>query len=121
MDILPDNKVNVVDYKTGKPDSKYKELSKDGDYFRQLVFYKLLCDNAHGFKYHVASGSIDFVQKDNKDNFKKSDFVITPEDTDKLSSLITETFKKITALEFPIGPDCDDTDHLHYLFDKYFK
>ena len=121
MDILPDNKVNVVDYKTGKPDSKYKELSKDGDYFRQLVFYKLLCDNAHGFKYHVASGSIDFVQKDNKGNFKKSDFDITIEDTDKLSALITETFKKITALEFPVGPDCDDTDHLHYLFDKYFK
>lgn len=121
IDILSDNKVNVVDYKTGKPDSKYKELSKDGDYFRQLVFYKLLCDNAHGFKYHVTSGSIDFVQKDNKGEFKKSDFIITNEDTNKLSELISQTFAKITALEFPVGCDCKDTDHLHYLFDKYFN
>jgi DNA helicase-2/ATP-dependent DNA helicase PcrA len=120
MDILANNKVNVVDYKTGKPDSKYKELSQEGDYFRQLVFYKLLCDNAHGFKYHVVSGSIDFVQKDNKGQFKKSDFTITTEDTQKLSKLIEDTFQKISALEFPVGPDCSDSDHLHYLSDKYF-
>lgn len=121
MDLLPDNRVNVVDYKTGRPDSKYKELSPDGDYFRQLVFYKILCDNAHGFKYHVVSGSIEFVQTDNKGQFRKNNFNITSDNTDKLSQLIQDTYSKIQKLEFPIGESCDDRDHLHYLFDKYFK
>lgn len=121
VDILGDSKVNVVDYKTGRPDSKYKELSADGDYFRQLVFYKILCDNARGFKYQVVSGSIEFVQTDSKGQFKKSNFNITSADTEKLSMLISETFSKIQNLEFPVGADCDDRDHLHYLSEKYFK
>jgi len=120
MDILTDNKIQVVDYKTGRPDSKYKELSSDGDYFRQLVFYKLLCDNAHGFKYQVSSGSIEFVQTDAKGQFRKPEFEIKKEDTDKLTQLIKETYQKILSLEFPVGVICPDSDHLHYLFDKYF-
>lgn len=121
MDIVSDNKIHVVDYKTGRPDSKYQELSSDGDYFRQLVFYKLLCDNAHGFKYQVNSGSIEFVQTDAKGQFRKPEFEITNEATDKLAQLIKETYHKILSLEFPVGTDCPDSDHLHYLFGKYFK
>ncbi|HPJ16757.1 MAG TPA: ATP-dependent DNA helicase [Candidatus Woesebacteria bacterium] len=121
IDLLDNNQVNVVDYKTGRPDSKYQQLSKDGDYFRQLVFYKILCDQAHGFKYQVNTGTIDFVQADAKGQFKKSNFQLTKEDTDQLSLLIKDVYQKITSLQFPIGSDCPDPDHLHLLFEKYFK
>jgi len=121
IELLDGKNVNVVDFKTGKPDSKYKELSQEGDYFRQLVFYKLLCQQSIGFPYHVKSGTIDFIEKDNRGNFKKVDFQITDEHVAQLSQLITDTYQKILSLNFAPSEKCDDPDHLHYLFAKYFK
>ena len=121
IELLDGKNVNVVDFKTGKPDSKYKELSQEGDYFRQLVFYKLLCQHSVGFPYHVQSGTIDFIEKDNRGNFKKIDFQITDDHVAQLSKLITDTYQKILNLEFAPSEKCDDPDHLHYLFEKYFK
>lgn len=121
IEILDGKNVNVVDFKTGKPDSKYQQLSPEGDYFRQLVFYKILCQHSIGFPYNVKSGTIDFIEKDNRGNFKKVDFQITDEHVSQLSKLITDTYQKILNLEFAPSPKCDDPDHLHYLFDKYFK
>ncbi len=121
IELLDGKNVNVVDFKTGKPDSKSKELSQEGDYFRQLVFYKLLCQQSIGFPYHVQSGTIDFIEKDNRGNFKKVDFQITDDHVTELSKLITDTYQKILNLEFAPSEKCDDPDHLHYLFEKYFK
>ena len=121
MEILDGKNVNVVDFKTGKPDNKYKELSPDGDYFRQLVFYKLLCQQSHGFPYHVKSGTIDFIQKDAKGYYKRANFEITDKHVSDLSQLITDTYNKILNLEFAPSDQCDDSDHLHYLFEKYFQ
>jgi DNA helicase-2/ATP-dependent DNA helicase PcrA len=121
MEFLDKNFVNVVDYKTGKPDSKYQELSADGDYFRQLVFYKILCGHAHGFKYKVRSGTIDFVQSNSKGQYVRKNFELTSADETKLTTQIKDVYKKILAQDFSVGSNCTDPDHLHYLFDKYFK
>lgn len=112
---------NVIDFKTGRPDGKYKELSPQGDYFRQLVFYKLLCQQSKGFPYQINQGTIDFIETNSKNQFVQKTFNLTQDDVEKLKILITDTFKKISNLEFAPSPDCDDKDHLHYLFDKYFK
>ncbi|MFA5025545.1 MAG: ATP-dependent DNA helicase [Candidatus Shapirobacteria bacterium] len=121
IEFLSGNQVNVVDYKTGKPDSKYQELSQEGDYFRQLVFYKLLCSEAKSFPYEVVSGTVDFIEKNNKNLFVQKNFKLTTDDVAKLKSQIIEVFKKIKSLDFTPDTKCDDPDHLHYLFDKYFK
>lgn len=121
IEFLTGNQVNVVDYKTGKPDSKSQQLSPEGDYFRQLVFYKLLCGEAKGFPYEVVSGTIDFIEKNNKDQFVRKNYQLTGDDVSKLKSQITEVFNKIINLDFTPNSKCDDPDHLHYLFDKYFK
>lgn len=121
IEFLTGNEVNVVDYKTGKPDSKYQELSPEGDYFRQLVFYKLLCSEAKAFPYEVVSGTIDFIEKNNKDQFVRKNYSLTASDVTKLKSQITQVFSKIKSLDFTPDSKCEDRDHLHYLFDKYFK
>ena len=121
IEFLSGNQVNVVDYKTGKPDSKYQELSPEGDYFRQLVFYKLLCSEAKGFTHEVVSGTIDFIEKNNKNLFVRKNYSLTVDDVAKLRSQIIEVFNKIKSLDFSPSPKCVDPDHLHYLFDKYFK
>lgn len=120
LELLPDHKINVVDYKTGKPDSKSRELSPEGDYYRQLVFYKLLCDSAPGFPYQVTSGTIDFVQPNQAGQFVRKNYQLTSDMTAQLSADIQSVWKKIQSLEFPVGEKCDDPDHLHYLAGKYF-
>jgi DNA helicase-2/ATP-dependent DNA helicase PcrA len=121
IEILTPKNVNVVDFKTGNPDSKYPELKPDGDYFRQLVFYKILCLNAHGFPYQVTKGTIDFIEKSRTGQFKRPSFDITDQHVADLTKLISATYQKIQNLEFAPKSDCPDHDHLHYLSSKYFS
>lgn len=120
---ISDQKINgkqvaeVIDFKTGNPDGKYKELSKDGDYFRQLVFYKILSDLDLTFKYVINKGTIHFIQKSKTRNkFIQNSFEFSQNDIDNLKDLIQKTYQKIINLEFnQIGEDCQDKDHLHSL------
>src|SRR3989344_3544460 len=86
------NRVNVVDYKTGKPKTRNviagKTASSDGDYKRQLVFYSLLLNRFNDGKYKMVSGDIDFVEPDGKGAFKKETFIINEEEVIELEKLI---------------------------------
>lgn len=115
-----DGKIKVVDFKTGNPDSKYKELSSDGDYFRQLVFYKLLLDLKNDPHFKFDGGLIDFVEKSKaKKSYLRKEFDINSADVDKLKTQIKEVYQKILNLDFfEIGPECKDRNHLHYLLKK---
>lgn len=117
VNIISKNQVEVVDFKTGNPDGKYKELSEDGDYFRQLVFYKLLASLDPSFKYEVAKGVIDFVEKSRqRGTFIRKEFDITKEHVSNLKVLIKETYQKIINHEFNIiGENCRNSQHLHHL------
>ena len=114
---LENGKVNVIDFKTGNSDSKYKELSPDGDYYRQIVFYKLLLDIKNDSHLQFNQGIIDFVEKSKlRKSFVRKEINVSDEDLNKLKSEIEEVYKKILNLEFfEIGKDCKDKDHLHYL------
>lgn len=75
VDILPDGSAHVVDYKTGKAKSRNQivGLTKDadGNYYRQLVFYKLLLEKAK--LYEVKDAELDFVEGPKKEIFAPSD------------------------------------------------
>ncbi len=87
------NNVNVVDYKTGK--AKMKD-----DYLRQLTFYNLLLNNFQNKKFNMISGEIDFIQPNEKGNYKKEFFVITKEMIDDLDNQIKQVAKEILDLSF---------------------
>ena len=110
-------KINVIDFKTGNADSKYKELSSDGDYYRQIVFYKLLLDIKNDSRFQFNQGIIDFVEKSKlKKSFIRKEINVSDEDLNKLKIQIEDVYQKILNLEFfEIGKDCKDKDHLHYL------
>ena len=114
------NSVELVDFKTGNPDTKSKELSPDGEYFRQLVFYYLLVSLSSRLKVKIDRGVIDFVQKSKiKNTFVRRDFEINPKHIDKLKQEIKDTYKKILNLDFfTIGSDCKDHMKIHYLLEK---
>src|SRR3990172_13147782 len=66
------NEVNVVDYKPRQPLSR-NEIEKRG-YKRQLTFYKLLLDNYDNGRYKMVSGELDFIEPNNKGEYKKEKY-----------------------------------------------
>ena len=91
----------VVDYKTGNPDTAGKKLKAGGDYYRQLVFYKLLADESKRFGYEMTSGVIDFIQP-SKSRAKqvRQEITVTKEDVVSLREEIAKTWQGIKNIEF---------------------
>lgn len=104
--------VHVIDYKTGNPDNKSGKLAKGGDYQRQLLFYKLLCDRSPKFKYTVVSGEINFIQPSetasqaDKGNYAHRQFELAEVAATELAATIVSTYQDIKNLKF-LDPEPD--------------
>ena len=105
--------VRVVDYKTGKPKTRNFILGKtsasQGDYYRQLVFYKLLLNNYEDGKYCMKEGVIDFVEPDDKGRFRRERFEIKEEEVKDLEEKINQVSDEILNLKF-WDRHCDQKD-----------
>ena len=110
LEFLGPNEVNVVDYKTGKPKTKNHILGNtkdsDGNYYRQLVFYKLLLGLHAKGKYEFASGEINFIEPDIKGNLHKEIFTVPDEDVLDLREQILQVVDEILNLKF-LDTECD--------------
>jgi len=98
--------IRVVDYKTGKPLQSWKDYyakSKAWKYKLQLVFYKILVENARDFadKYRVENGAIEFLDAAQDDDIKVLEALVTEEDMQELIRLIKIVYHKIVTLDFP--------------------
>ena len=111
VELLPDGSVNVVDYKTGRPKSRAdiegKTKGSEGDYKRQLVFYRLLLDGVG--KWRMKTGAIDFIKSDNSGRYHREIFEITDLEVTALKKLITDVSKQIFSLSF-WDKICDEKD-----------
>ncbi len=106
----------VIDFKTGNPDSKFAQLKPDGDYVRQLIFYKLLAEHDPNFKYQVKQGIIDFIEVSKRTkNFVRKIYDFKSEDEQLVTTQITDVYRHILNLDFEPNPDCQDPLHLHSL------
>lgn len=98
------NNVNVVDYKTGKPKSRNviegKTKTSNGNYKRQLVFYKLLLNLYDNGRFNMVSGEIDFVEPDKKGKYHKEKFLVSEEEIKDLKKTIKNTAREILSLSF---------------------
>jgi len=103
--------VNVIDYKTGKVRSRNYILGKtkdsNGNYKRQLVFYKLLLDLYDNKRFRMKSGIIDFVEPDERGRYRKEVFDISLQEVKDLKKLIIEKAAEILNLSF-WNFRCDD-------------
>lgn len=109
-----DSGVRVVDYKTKQPMSRNAIMGEtktddDGNYFRQLVFYKLLLDRYENGKYEMKEGVIDFIEPDSNNKYKKEAFEVMKENVDELEEVIKKVAEEITSLSF-WSNRCDDKD-----------
>ncbi len=119
------NDINVIDYKTGKyrKEKLKRPDEKDllgGDYWRQLVFYKILIDNDPMKNWNTVSGEIDFVEKDSySKEFKKEQILITAEDEEIVKNQIRDVYKKIMNHEFNRGCNEDDCRWCNFIKHHY--
>jgi len=115
VDIGSDGQVDVTDYKTGnifnytnkkklKPPKEGDADDVGGDYWRQIVFYKLLLDSDKKHNWEMTSGWMDFIEpkKDTNELFRQK-IVVRPEDIQIVGQQINETWSKIQNHEFSEG------------------
>lgn len=95
--------VKVVDYKTGSPKSAKQIVGDIADpekgLYRQLVFYKLLCDLDSRFQYSPTLFELEYIKTKNN-QIQKVTLEISNEEVQKLKELITKTMIEIKALNF---------------------
>jgi len=120
-----ENVAHVIDYKTGKPENGLKKIhapslkgedngslqggGQGGDYWRQIVFYKILIDNFKRENWKMESGEIDFVEKHSaKKDFVKAKILVTQEDVAIVKKQIKNSYIKIMNHEFTEG--CGEED-----------
>jgi DNA helicase-2/ATP-dependent DNA helicase PcrA len=118
------NTVNVIDYKTGKSENGKKKLvppsekePNGGDYWRQIIFYKILLDSEKRKDFDMVSGELDFLEPSKSGDFVKEKVVIDPLSLSIVKEQIKDTYKKIMNFEFTKG--CEKEDCQWCEFVKY--
>ncbi|MBI2100689.1 MAG: ATP-dependent helicase [Candidatus Vogelbacteria bacterium] len=105
--------IKVVDYKTGRPKTRREILglnkNSTGDYYRQLVFYKLLLDRYERGKYQTVSGELDFIEPDERGEYRRETFELTAMAVEKLQELILRSADEIRSLKF-LNQGCGKTN-----------
>lgn len=99
--------IEVYDYKTGKSLKDFEhgadyEKIKGWKFVTQIIFYKLLVENARDFKgkYKVKTGYVEFLEPVDGD-IKILRLDISEEETAKMKKLVRVVYQKIMNLDFP--------------------
>lgn len=101
----------VIDYKTGKSFASWHtttdaEKIKLHKYKQQLMFYKLLVENARDFSaYKVHKGVLEFVETDEEGKINQLETTFNADELAAFSKLIAAVWQRIQSLDFP------DTSH----------
>jgi len=111
LDLVDIDKVNktitVTDYKTGKPPTSWTgkadyEKIKLHKYKQQLLFYKLLAENARDYRgYKVEAGIMQFVEPNTSGDIIALDTAFESEELKRFAELINAVWKRIIKLDLP--------------------
>ncbi len=102
--------VNIVDFKTGKPHTKWGRSVKLLKYKQQLCFYKFLIEGSHTWQnYKVAEARLEFVEPDAEGNPVPPLLIEFNETEEKdMEKLIISVWDKIKSLELPDTTEYSD-------------
>lgn len=111
VELINDKHVNVVDYKTGgfktRNDILGNTKTSNGNIKRQLDFYRLLLERHDKGKFEMVSGTIEFVEPDEKGRIHSEVFDMTHEDAATVSSEVIRVAGEILNFSF-WDKKCDD-------------
>lgn len=94
--------VAFYDFKTGKPESKTKEIAPGGTIWRQMVFYELLASLSGRFsgKYKLKKSVVDFVEPNEEGNFVRKELMISEDECEIVRQEIRKVWSGVKNLEF---------------------
>ncbi len=103
--------LKVVDYKTGDPDKSASANTAPpnekeplgGDYWRQMVFYKLLLENYEERNWNVKLGMFDYIQKSKSGEYKQIVVPVFAKDEEIVRGQLKDTYGRIMNHEFDKG------------------
>ncbi|MDP4008255.1 MAG: ATP-dependent DNA helicase [Candidatus Peregrinibacteria bacterium] len=118
---------NIVDYKTGQYSNSIQNLKAPseaeplgGNYWRQIVFYKILTDSDKKESWNMTSGEMDFVERDSKSGeFKKVKMEVSHEDVEIVKAQIKDTYTKIMNHQFSQGCGKEDCQWCNFVKQEY--
>ena len=101
----------VVDYKTGDPDKSATPMTAapnekeplGGDYWRQMVFYKLILENYQEKNWKVTLGMFDFIQKSKTGEYRKIVVPVFAQDEEIVRHQVKDAYSRIMNHEFDRG------------------
>lgn len=108
---LDGDSCKVIDYKTGDPD-KYASAATappndkeplGGDYWRQMVFYKLLLENYEERRLKVTLGRFDYLQKSKTGDYKQVTVPVYADDEEIVLQQMKESYDRIMRHDFDKG------------------
>ena len=108
---LSGDSCKVIDYKTGDPDKSATPMTAPpnekeplgGDYWRQMVFYKLLLEHYEAKSWKVTLGMFDFVQKNKNGEYKQVVVPVYAQDEEIVRAQIKDSYTRIMNHEFDRG------------------
>jgi DNA helicase II / ATP-dependent DNA helicase PcrA len=95
----------ITDYKTGKLQSDRLQAPNEqnplgGIYWRQLVFYKILIEQANFSPYAVKYAEIDYLSPNAKGTFEQKSITLNAQAVDFMKGLIKKTYQSIISHDF---------------------
>lgn len=113
IELKKNNEVIVYDFKTGKAKSRNALLggtqAENKDYYRQLVFYKLLLSLYKKGQYKMKEGVIEFVETATEGEVKSESFSIEDDEVKELIQQLHTMRDSILNLSF-WDSRCEDKD-----------
>jgi len=113
LELKKKNEAIVYDFKTGKAKSRNDLLGltkkENKDYYRQLVFYKLLLSLYKKGQYVMTEGVIEFVESAIDGDIKHESFAISESDVTELVADIHTMKDSLLSLSF-WNTTCEDKD-----------
>ncbi len=115
LDVVVEGEDNILvfDYKTREAKSvnaiKGETKNDDGNYFRQLVFYKILLEGSSGYKSKTIEPALVFIKPDSKGRCPIISLPITKADEEKVRSEIQSLIESVWSGKFLIE-QCGEKD-----------
>ncbi|MBS1643843.1 MAG: ATP-dependent helicase [Bacteroidetes bacterium] len=113
--IFHDDGLQVIDYKTGNADSNTNSNlnppndkdPKGGDYWRQMVFYKLLLENSGDFQHPFKIGTFEYLERSKKTKqYIVKNIPVFEQDEQTVRQQMKQAYTSIMNQEFDHG--CGD-------------
>ncbi len=95
------------------------EYEFGGDYWRQIMFYKILIDNDPMHQWQMTRGVIDFLEPED-DQFHIEQIAITTEGVEKVKNQILATYSNIQNHNFDTGCGLEDCEWCNFAR-KYYS